>query len=232
MDAGIVGSGNIGATPAPCLEFSAYLSRLGRADERTRTADLISLRVRIHALQGLAQACKPRIDKPVSLPWLARCCTVLRSRWCQSGVRCPAITSCQSLCKPDKRLGYLRLAQCAGRDTIFSGRHESCFGYRWCRASQPSELRNFLGAFITRLARVSCAPHPPHRKRLGRPSAPGSYQSRSRPRKRMISPHPPHASARRPHTSSLVIPMTFPSGAFAPCPKPNPHRVSGQGQAA
>jgi hypothetical protein len=38
MDAGIVGSGNMGATAAPCLEFSAYLSRLGRADERTRTA--------------------------------------------------------------------------------------------------------------------------------------------------------------------------------------------------
>ncbi|HEX2182565.1 MAG TPA: aldo/keto reductase, partial [Rubrobacteraceae bacterium] len=27
MDAGIAGSGNIGATAAPCLEFSAYLSR-------------------------------------------------------------------------------------------------------------------------------------------------------------------------------------------------------------
>jgi hypothetical protein len=33
MDAGIVRSGNIG--------FSAYLSRLGRADERTRTAGVI-----------------------------------------------------------------------------------------------------------------------------------------------------------------------------------------------
>jgi hypothetical protein len=41
MDAGIVGSGNIGATAGPCLEFSAYLSRVGRADERTRTADLL-----------------------------------------------------------------------------------------------------------------------------------------------------------------------------------------------
>ena len=41
MDAGIAGSRNIGATAAPCLEFSAYLSRLGRADERTRTADLL-----------------------------------------------------------------------------------------------------------------------------------------------------------------------------------------------
>jgi hypothetical protein len=85
MDAGIVGSGNIGATPAPYLEFSAYLSRLGRADERTRRADLISLRVRIHALQGFARACRYRISKPRSFPWLAVNCTVLRSRWCQSG---------------------------------------------------------------------------------------------------------------------------------------------------
>jgi hypothetical protein len=38
MDAGIVGSGNIGAKVAPCLEYSAYLSCLGRADEQTRTA--------------------------------------------------------------------------------------------------------------------------------------------------------------------------------------------------
>jgi hypothetical protein len=38
MDAGIVRSGNIG--------FSAYLSRSGRADERTHTTGPISLRVR------------------------------------------------------------------------------------------------------------------------------------------------------------------------------------------
>ena len=41
MDAGIVGPGNIGVIVAPCLEFSAYLSCLGRADERTRTAFLL-----------------------------------------------------------------------------------------------------------------------------------------------------------------------------------------------
>ena len=46
MDAGIVGLGNIGATSAPCLEFSAHLSNLGRADERTRTADLLISSVR------------------------------------------------------------------------------------------------------------------------------------------------------------------------------------------
>jgi hypothetical protein len=31
-----------------------------RADERTRTADLVSLRVIHQALQGVAQACKTR----------------------------------------------------------------------------------------------------------------------------------------------------------------------------
>jgi hypothetical protein len=87
MDAGIVGSGNIGATAGPCLEFSAYLSRVGRADERTRTAYLLQVRVIIHALQGFAQGCKCRISKGFSIPSLALCCTVLRSRWCQSGVR-------------------------------------------------------------------------------------------------------------------------------------------------
>jgi hypothetical protein len=33
MDAGIVGSGNIGAIAFPRLEFSAYLSCLGRTEE-------------------------------------------------------------------------------------------------------------------------------------------------------------------------------------------------------
>jgi hypothetical protein len=46
-----------------------------------------SLRVMHHALQGFAQACKFRISKLFSLLRLAVRCTVLRSRWCQSGVR-------------------------------------------------------------------------------------------------------------------------------------------------
>jgi hypothetical protein len=37
-------------------------------------------------LQGLAQECKSRMSKPVSILRVAACCTVLRSRWCQSGV--------------------------------------------------------------------------------------------------------------------------------------------------
>jgi hypothetical protein len=38
------------------------------------------------ALQGFAWGCKSRIPKPVSFPRLALRCTVVRSRWCQSGV--------------------------------------------------------------------------------------------------------------------------------------------------
>ena len=49
-----------------------YLASLvERADERTRTADLISLRVIIHSLQGFARGCKCRIPKPVSFLRLA-----------------------------------------------------------------------------------------------------------------------------------------------------------------
>src|SRR5215204_50837 len=76
-------------------------SQFRRADERTRTADLLSLQVIGHALQGLADCCKTRISKPVSLPSLARSCIVLRSRWCQSGVRRREITRCWLLYRPD-----------------------------------------------------------------------------------------------------------------------------------
>jgi hypothetical protein len=65
---------------------SACLSRIYRADERTQTADLISLRVMIHTLQGYAGGFKCRIFRGVSFLCLAVCCTVSRSRWCQSGV--------------------------------------------------------------------------------------------------------------------------------------------------
>jgi hypothetical protein len=61
-------------------------SRKQRASEPIRTADLISLRVITQALQRLAQECKSRIDKPISFLYLAECCTVLRSRWYQSGI--------------------------------------------------------------------------------------------------------------------------------------------------
>jgi hypothetical protein len=47
----------------PYSEYSAYLSRIERADERTRTADLVSLRVCGQGLLGVAQDCESRICK-------------------------------------------------------------------------------------------------------------------------------------------------------------------------
>jgi hypothetical protein len=58
-----------------------------RTDERTRTADLISLRVIIQGLQGFAEACKFRISRRLSLLRFTACCTVSRCRWYQSGIR-------------------------------------------------------------------------------------------------------------------------------------------------
>jgi hypothetical protein len=66
------------STASPCLEFCAYLSRLGRADERTRTADLISLRVCGQGLLRVTRVCKSRIDKGFLVPSIARDCRVLR----------------------------------------------------------------------------------------------------------------------------------------------------------
>jgi hypothetical protein len=45
-----------------------------------------SLRVIGHALLGCAGACNTRISKGVSFLRFAPRCTVLRPRWCQSGV--------------------------------------------------------------------------------------------------------------------------------------------------
>jgi hypothetical protein len=52
-----------------------------------------SLRVMHQALQGLAWGCKSRIYKAVSLLCLAPYCTVLRSRWCQSGVNSALVST-------------------------------------------------------------------------------------------------------------------------------------------
>ena len=66
------------AGPLPFFGFSAYLWAKARADERTRTADLISLRVCGQGLLDVAEACKSRIDNGSSVPCLARYCGALR----------------------------------------------------------------------------------------------------------------------------------------------------------
>ena len=65
---------------------------LGQGCEWTRTAGLLQLRVIHQALQGFAGQCKSCIDKLVSFLRFAPCCTVLLSRWCQSGVRSSGVT--------------------------------------------------------------------------------------------------------------------------------------------
>src|SRR5215212_5978248 len=94
-------------------EYSAYLRRLGRADERTRTAYPCSLRVITQVLQGLARACKFLISRRLSLLCLAACCTVLRSRWYQSGINrgIAASRSCSLAHASEARPAPLRTRQ-------------------------------------------------------------------------------------------------------------------------
>ena len=67
------------------------VSPANREKKESRRADsnrlpLLQLRVMHQALQRFAQACKSRISKGFSFLCFAPFCTVLRSRWCQSGV--------------------------------------------------------------------------------------------------------------------------------------------------
>ena len=79
-------AGKILNTSIGCFSFLRVLQEKQRADERTRTADLLQLRVIGQWLQG----CKSRISTGFSLLCLDQCCTVLRSRWYQSGVNTPS----------------------------------------------------------------------------------------------------------------------------------------------
>jgi hypothetical protein len=78
---GVAGAG------AP-LRFGVFPANLYKLGEPTSGLEPLtcSLRVIIHALQGCAGGCKSRISKPVSIPRVAECCTVMRSRWYQSGI--------------------------------------------------------------------------------------------------------------------------------------------------
>jgi hypothetical protein len=60
-----------------------------------------SLRVSDRVLRRVSGGCKTRIPKLISFPYLALYCTVLRSRWCQSGVSTPWITRRRFLRRPD-----------------------------------------------------------------------------------------------------------------------------------
>ena len=79
MDAGIVGSGNIGATAAPCLEFSAYLSQISKEPRSGLEPLTCSLRVCGQGLLSVAQDCKHRKIKGFSVLCIAHYCRVLRA---------------------------------------------------------------------------------------------------------------------------------------------------------
>jgi hypothetical protein len=66
------------------LVFTGFAGKI--ESRRADSNPCSSLRVIIRALQGCARVCESLIDKPFSFLRFAVCCTVLRSRWCQSGV--------------------------------------------------------------------------------------------------------------------------------------------------
>jgi hypothetical protein len=92
-----------------------------RNKPKSRRADsnrlpLLQLRVIGHALQGCAGGCKSRIFKRVSILWFAACCTILRSRWYQSGIKSTWTTCRRFVCKPNPQPELSLLTPCAVKD--------------------------------------------------------------------------------------------------------------------
>src|SRR5919107_4531726 len=80
-DSTVSGSHGIGRV----VGLSKPIGESRRAD--SNRLPLLQLRVITQALQGFAGDCKYRIFRGVSFLRLAECCTVLRSRWYQSGIK-------------------------------------------------------------------------------------------------------------------------------------------------
>jgi hypothetical protein len=72
------------ASQITIVALSKPIMESRRAD--SNRLPLLQLRVITQALLGVAEGCKCRILRGVSFLRLAACCTVLRSRWYQSGV--------------------------------------------------------------------------------------------------------------------------------------------------
>jgi len=94
------------------FSFLRVLQVKRRADERTRTADLVSSRVCSRAFLSVAEDCKCRINKRFLVRSVARYCTTLCAGWGQPRVSTPWIIRSQVLCKPDPRLGYCQFTRC------------------------------------------------------------------------------------------------------------------------
>jgi hypothetical protein len=74
--------------PSPFTRsFSTNPKKIREPTSGLKNPSLLQLRVITQTLQGIARGCKSRIFRGVSFPCLAACCTVLRSRWYQSGIR-------------------------------------------------------------------------------------------------------------------------------------------------
>jgi hypothetical protein len=81
-----------------------------RADERTRTADLLQLRVIGQPLQGFAESCRSRIFEGVSFLCLTACCA-------RGGIRVVS-TEALLLHDPTPSCTHPKYAQHLTRDTI------------------------------------------------------------------------------------------------------------------
>ena|SRR5215204_4334543 len=81
----LVGVAGAGAA----LRFGVFPANFYKIREPTSGLEPLtcSLRVIGQVLRGLARGCNFRISKPFSLLRVAGRCTVLRSRWYQSGIR-------------------------------------------------------------------------------------------------------------------------------------------------
>src|SRR5215203_1035439 len=87
--------------PIPCrscegfshFEYLAYLWTIEREPTSGLEPLICSLRVIGQALQRFALVCKSRIFRQLSLLWLATRCTVLRSRWYQSGINIDLVST-------------------------------------------------------------------------------------------------------------------------------------------
>src|SRR5919112_635378 len=164
-----------------------------RADERTRTAYPCSLRVIGHVLQGVAQACKSRISKGVSFPCLAECCTVLRSRWYQSGINA-TLHPCDSRSSTKAR----------ARNILRSKRLLNTFeGRVLCKVRVNNNCLSRPVAREDRRASALVGTRPDHERivllpRLGLLPRPPTYAGPERPCSSSSPPVPPYRSPQPP----------------------------------
>jgi hypothetical protein len=103
-----------------------------------------SLRVIHHVLQGCAGGCKSRIFRGGSFPCLAACCTVLRSRWYQCGIRTGDSYSLTAgrMARPRDLRSHNPMSSVTVRPSV-SGNPAYLWGVRrFCKISCP--LRNSL----------------------------------------------------------------------------------------